>query len=139
MGFDVTRRRGPAPVINVTPLVDVVLVLLIIFMVVIPMADERLGVALPTQRMAAAPEDVPEQLLLDLRADGTVYLDGEPVAREALRAALRRRLASGRPPVFFRAERDALYRDAVAILDVARGAGATSIGTVLSGSREDGR
>lgn len=74
--------------INVTPLVDVCLVLLIIFMVVTPILVDGVDVALPETQ---APERMPErgeQLDVAIRSDSSVYLDGQWVPAESLLAAL---------------------------------------------------
>lgn len=71
-------RKGPSPDINVTPLVDVVLVLLIIFMVVAPKMEEGPSVELPRIRNAEQRADTPEKpLVVVVTKDGTVFLDGQ--------------------------------------------------------------
>jgi len=128
------RRRGPRALINVTPLVDVVLVLLIIFMVVPPLLDQELGVSLPTERVAAP--TMPErrdQIVLYLDRHGRTFLNDTPVARERVPALLRGVLRRNQEKVvFFRADYDTPYGDAVALMDAAKGAGARTLGTVLT-------
>jgi TolR protein len=74
--------------INVTPLVDVCLVLLIIFMVVMPVLQEGVKVDLPkTSRVPGMPGDQ-TQLAVSIRADGSVYVQGKQVAETELRETL---------------------------------------------------
>jgi len=136
MAMDLPGAGGgrPRPIINVTPLVDVVLVLLIIFMVVAPMLDLRLGVGLPAERTDVDPIEPEEQLVVDLEPDGQVTLNGEVVERSRLAAVLGPAIRARRDrTVFFRGDPDVFYGDAVRILDIVRGAGAQTIGTVVDG------
>ena len=85
--------------INVTPLVDVVLVLLIIFMVVTPMLQRGMDVRLPKSRHHQTENDTGEQLMVSVRADGSVWLDRERADPTRLESLLRDALARspGRP------------------------------------------
>ena len=76
-------RRAPMADINVTPLVDVMLVLLIIFMITAPLLASAVPIDLPDSR-AAPMEQEPEQIAIAIDADGTIYLDDQPVAPGAL-------------------------------------------------------
>src|SRR5262252_5598943 len=69
--------------INVTPLVDVVLVLLVIFMVVTPLLKQEVPIELPIADHSQAAQSL-SQLTLTLAADGGVFLNGQPVLRESL-------------------------------------------------------
>ncbi len=109
--------------INVTPLVDVVLVLLILFMVATPLLRRGYDVATPgTRAGAAAPEG---QIVVSLLRSGEVFLNRDRVApaalAEALAGALKGRSA---PTVFFAADNDVVYGDAMSVLDTVRAAGA---------------
>jgi biopolymer transport protein TolR len=112
--------------INVTPLVDVVLVLLIIFMVVTPLLDKRLRVRLPDdEQEVTAP--VPGQLVVGISRAGGFVLGGEPVADERFPERLRRALAARAPGdrmVFFAADDGAPYQRLVTALEAGRKAGA---------------
>ena len=134
MAIQLAQKGKVAPVINVTPLVDVVLVLLIIFMVVVPLLEKEMIVHLPTDRRTAEDQTPPEdQIVLDLRQDGHVMVAGVDVPRDRLEQHLEGVLRGrARKIVFFQADDEARYGDAVAVLDAAKGAGAETIGTVLS-------
>lgn len=136
MAIQLQQGGKVAPVINVTPLVDVVLVLLIIFMVVVPLLEKEMVVQLPADtRTEATPPPSNDQIVIDLQADGKVTVAGVVVARDRLQATIADALAGReRKVVFFAADDEARYGDAVACLDAARGAGAETIGTVLSTS-----
>ena len=117
------------PDINVTPLVDVVLVLLIIFMVIVPLVERSLSVATPPMQETEAPEVSDDQLVLEVLADGTVRQNQEPVAPADLDARLKAALARRREKVvFFTADDAANFERAVAALDAAKAAGARTIG-----------
>jgi biopolymer transport protein ExbD len=95
MAKPLTRRerrdaKRLQPVMNVTPLVDVVLVLLIIFMVVIPAMEKGVAIELPT--IVHVDEDAKgrtDPVVLSLTADGVYYVDEERVSRDELREKLR--------------------------------------------------
>jgi biopolymer transport protein ExbD/biopolymer transport protein TolR len=138
MAFDVggPRHEGPKPQMNVTPLVDVVLVLLIIFMVVAPLLVKQFHLLLPPEEKpteASPPPDDDAQIVLRLAADGTIRINREVVSRAALPERLRRMFAARVDDiVFFDAENGARYGDAVALMDVARGAGALTVAVVTA-------
>lgn len=78
------KKGGPMADINVTPLVDVVLVLLIIFMVVTPMLSSGVDVDLPKVRTAEEEKDMGQHLVVSVRADGAVFIDRTQVELEAV-------------------------------------------------------
>jgi biopolymer transport protein ExbD len=127
-----TRRRGALADINVTPLVDVLLVLLIIFMVVAPVAPRDLGASLPRESAAGGASAA---LVLEI-APGGLALNRVPVAGlDELDARLRDAFAArGDRTLFVRATGGLPYRTVVEALDVARGAGADRIGIMGSTS-----
>jgi biopolymer transport protein TolR len=93
MAFDVasdtsTRRLGAKPDINITPLVDVVLVLLIIFMVVTPQMEAGASVALPAILNPDKGNAPVDPTTVTLTRDGKLYFEKEAIAREALVAKL---------------------------------------------------
>ena len=127
-------KAGSVPDINVTPLVDVVLVLLIIFMVVTPLVERELKVITPPTENVDQPQQVPEaQIMLGVKADGTIDVNDEVIAEKDLETRLARMLAAKAPGdkiVFFNAEDKAPYEVAVTALDDAKAAGAHQIGMV---------
>ena len=120
--------------INVTPLVDVVLVLLIIFMVVMPLMEKDLAVRIPENEQAEPEEQPPpDQIVVRVVSSGAFEINGETTAPESYVEALHTRLASRSPAdriVFVSPEDEASYKKLVEALDGARRAGAETLGMV---------
>ena len=114
--------------INVTPLVDVVLVLLIIFMVVTPLMDKMLRVRVPDAEQTEEYDQPPvPQIVVSVAKEGDLLINNEKVADGDYIARLRRAVAARAPGdrlVFFSADDEALYPRLVVALDGARQAGA---------------
>jgi len=125
-------RRRVTPSMNVTPLVDVVLVLLIIFMVIAPMMVNKFWVHVPKKESTAAtpahvdPDDVP--VVLTVRRDGSLWINKDRVALAELGTKVARIVAARSDTVFFFDADDGVpYGDAMVALDTARGGGAVNI------------
>ncbi|MEL6343162.1 MAG: biopolymer transporter ExbD [Myxococcota bacterium] len=83
MGMSVgDKKGGPIGDINVTPLVDVVLVLLIIFMVVTPMLTSGVDVKLPDAKTTTSAQDLGQHLVVSIKKDGTIYVETNPTSDE---------------------------------------------------------
>ncbi len=123
-------RFGPAlSDINVTPLVDVILVLLIIFMVTAPMMTRGIDVRLPkTQSGADATE---QRLVVAIDSDGTVYLNEHPVNVSLLTDRLKSEIKrTGIDFVFLRADQEVPYGRVMVVMDQIKKAGADRVGMV---------
>jgi biopolymer transport protein ExbD len=117
---------------NVTPLVDVVLVLLIIFMVVIPAMEAGAEVELPTiVNVEADPEDEP--VVISIEAGGTIWVDEDVVERDELEEMLRF-VHEGDPTrrVVIKADREARYADARFVFAASRTIGFPSLSLQVS-------
>jgi len=116
--------------INVTPFIDVMLVLLIIFMVAAPLATVDVKVDLPAS--AATPEPRPDRpLYLTLKADLSLVLGDTPVAADALGAALDQATGGDHQQrVFLRADRGVSYGDLMGTMDGLRLAGYLKVALV---------
>ena len=125
-------RRGPQGEINVTPLIDIVLVLLIIFMVMTPVMLKELAAKVPQKQTENVPQPPGEDpIVVELDKHDTLTLNGETVAPEALAARVADRLLHDRQKVvFFKIDDDANYGRAVRVMDLCKGAGAKTLGIV---------
>jgi biopolymer transport protein ExbD len=129
-GVVIKPQSAPNGEINVTPLVDVVLVLLIIFMVVTPLLEKDIAVQLPSIEKAEAVQDLPpDQLIVRIAADGKFELNGSPVEPGAYVGALKEKLSARTDKTVFIVSADeANYGKLVAALDGAKAAGAMTLG-----------
>jgi biopolymer transport protein ExbD/biopolymer transport protein TolR len=116
MGFDPTKS-GVRSDINITPLVDVVLVLLIIFMVVTPMLQRGKSVELPKAKHAVAGQGA-EPAFISVTRDGNVFVEQEkkPATQEDVMVAMRAAAEGGRR-VMIKADTDAEYGKVRPVLD----------------------
>ena len=141
MAFTIARRRsrrGRAPMaeINVTPLVDVMLVLLIIFMVTAPLLSAGVPIDLPDS--AAKPlAQTPTAIELSIAADGTLYLDKSAIAPGDLAVRLNAvpRGPDGKPPlVTLRADKTLEYGRVMGVMGALSRAGFSAISLVTNSS-----
>ncbi|MDB5406258.1 MAG: exbD [Rhodospirillales bacterium] len=116
--------------INVTPFIDVMLVLLIIFMVAAPLATVDVPIDLPVS--TATPQPRPDKpLFLTVRGDASLALGGATVARDALAPALDAASAGDRQQrVFLRADKTVAYGDLTEVMNALRGAGYLKVALV---------
>ncbi|NTV52406.1 MAG: biopolymer transporter ExbD [Candidatus Firestonebacteria bacterium] len=113
--------------INITPLTDVMLVLLVIFMVTTPLIMKA-GIDINLPKAHAQPDAPVQRLTITLSAEGKVYVDNEVVGLEQLGAVLSERFRKGADPnVTISADKQVPYGEAVRILDIARQAGAAKL------------
>ncbi|HCF24865.1 MULTISPECIES: biopolymer transporter ExbD [unclassified Novosphingobium] len=131
-------RRGRAPMaeINVTPLVDVMLVLLIIFMVTAPLLSAGVPVNLPDANAKPLNQN-PEEISLTIAADGVIYLGDAALEPGALAQKLAEvpPAPDGKPPqVTLRADRNLGYGRVMAVMGELNRAGFTAIALVTTGS-----
>ena len=101
-------RRGALSEINVTPLVDVMLVLLIIFMISAPLLTAGVPVELPKTE-AGAMQDVPDPITISIRADGAIFVGENAVPFANLSPRLKAMAADVTRPIYVRADRTATY------------------------------
>jgi biopolymer transport protein TolR len=130
MGFDQRSGNGSMSQINVTPLVDVMLVLLVIFMVTAPILQQGVSVDLP--RAEAGPlASKEEQLVVSVTRAGEVYLNEKRLAPAAFGAELAK-IAAARPDgqVFVRADQAVSYGEVLRVMAAIRAAGIRRVGMV---------
>lgn len=126
--------------INVTPLVDVVLVLLIIFMVVTPLLDKEITVAVPKVEEVADPQEVPdEQLLVRVDAKNEVTINGKPIAiadyEQRMKQLMDIRVEDFKV-IFLTADDAANYGFVVQVVDKSRAAGVKTVATATVSPEE---
>jgi biopolymer transport protein ExbD len=125
--------------INITPLVDIVLVLLIIFMVITPLMTKMLPVLVPEKAEVEQPtEQMKKQVVVYLRGDNTIEVNHEVVAMKDLEERLRLALKiQSEKIVFFEADDEAAYGNAVLIMDAIKGSGTKIIG-IMTPDEDEG-
>ncbi len=117
--------------INVTPLVDVMLVLLILFMITAPMLHQGIEVALPKAESPNLATRIEEPLVLSINRDGLVYVRDQPVHPTRLVEVLTPQLRGRQDQlVFLKGDRDVLYGRVVEVLDLLRRGGISQVGMV---------
>ncbi len=122
--------------INVTPFIDVILVLLIVFMIAAPLATVDVPVDLPA--MAVEPAQRPDKpIFLTVKADLTLNLGDQPITRAGLASALDAASGGNRDErVFLRADRAASYGDVMEVMNTLRAAGYLKVALVGLETRE---
>jgi biopolymer transport protein TolR len=138
MGMDLgksSNKPGRAtPTMNVTPLVDVVLVLLIIFMVVTPLMAKQFWIHLPNKpekEEQPTPDDKNENVVVTVTKSGDILINRDVVPEAEFSTRLHRVLAfKGQRTIFFDADEEAEFGQAVKTMDMARGGGAETIAVV---------
>jgi biopolymer transport protein TolR len=130
-----SRARAPMAEINVTPFVDVMLVLLIIFMVTAPLLTAGVPIELPDSR-ANPLDQTPEQVTISIDREGFIYIDREQVAVGGFPQALDALRRDGRDPpqVTLRADRALDYGRVMAVMGELNRSGFNSISLITSGS-----
>ena len=134
LGGGLGDQRGELPLmadVNVTSLVDVMLVLLIIFMLTAPIMQGGVDVELP--RAEDRPLSPKEGMVVTVNRDGRIYVDQTPVTYRDFRVTFRSLVATRKPTgVYLQADDRVPYGDVVRVLAVVRGAGVQNVGLVAA-------
>ena len=151
MSMDVGAKKGPRSDINITPLVDVVLVLLIIFMVLTPLMEKEIGVRvpedIPPEQLTDPPPPDLTQVVFKVDEAGNFHINSETLndgnVQERLRAYYKlsksKEATQGPPVIFFDADDKAKYVRAVKALDAIRDSSSGwTIGMMTASLKEEG-
>jgi biopolymer transport protein TolR len=131
------KRIRPMSEINVTPFVDVMLVLLIVFMVTAPLLTVGVPVDLPKTKAQALSQDR-QPLSVTVKRDGSIYLQNTPVAEDALVPKLTAISANGYDQrIFVRGDKSVDYGRVMQVMALISAAGFTHIGLVTDVARPD--
>jgi len=132
MAFSSGSGGGVMAEINVTPLVDVMLVLLIIFMITAPLAQHKIKIELPIAALSQPPDEAANQpITLSVKDNGELYWNDEPITEAAMQAQLR--VAAQRTPqpeLQIRADRDTEYQIVASVMTDAKNSGMVKVGFI---------
>ncbi len=137
MGASVGGKGRYMAEINVTPFVDVMLVLLIIFMVTAPMLTQGVDVDLPKTRSVRTLPAGTDHLVLSVKKDGSLFLDEYGVAFEDLQSHLQNLVVAQNKQLYLRADKEVPYGVVVKVMGEIKSVGIEKLGIVAESSDED--
>jgi biopolymer transport protein TolR len=128
MAFTTNQGRTATSLseINVTPLVDVMLVLLVIFMVTAPMLQTGIDVELP-ETTYVKEIDPEESAILSISKQGEIFYGSRSIKYEEIPSQLKKDVKHPKDAIFLRADKDVKWNSMVSVIDAVRGAGFTEI------------
>ena len=136
MKFSRPRSRSEEVFINLTPLIDVVFLLLIFFMVSTTFATIRYGIKVDLPRTTTPEERIEENIVISITKDNQIYLGKKWVKEENLVSLLRREIKRKGSLVIINADKEVKHGRVVRIMDLARKAGAGKLGILTAPEKE---
>lgn len=133
------KKSGFVSEINVTPFVDVMLVLLIIFMVTAPLMTEGLDVNLPATEAVETLPSENDNLILSITRDGTMFLGKTKVTMDSLDRVLAQTVTKQKKQLFLQADKDVPYGLVVQVMGQAKAAGIENLGVVAERPEQQAR
>jgi len=134
MSMAVGKKGGAMADINVTPMADIMIVLLIIFMVITPMLQKGVDVKLPVAGNSKERKDEPKSITVAIRKDAVVYLGSAKIENRAeLVPQLKERLEDvpeGAKLIFLKADRELAYSEVMKVMDLCREAGVEEVSLI---------
>ena len=131
------RTRGSLADINITPLVDVVLVLLIIFMLTAPVIQSGIDVTVPKTRTVKQVTD--ERLVISIKRDQSVYLGNDPININLIGQTLRQKIRDPQgQSVYVRADENVPFGAFAQVMDAVKSSGITNVSIVTQPIEEHG-
>jgi biopolymer transport protein ExbD len=129
-GFNDNKNQAPMADINVTPMVDVMLVLLVIFIITAPLFTHAIKLDLPNAQSAPAPEK-PATVALSINGEGKIFWNNDPIEQQGLDARLAEAAKkSPQPELQLRADKETRYEIIAQVMAAAQNNGLTKIGFV---------
>ena len=136
MAFSSGNQGGPMAEINVTPLVDVMLVLLIIFMITAPLMAHKVKIELPEATLDTRPEDPGRPITLAVKEDGEIYWNDERVPMAVLESQLAvEAQKKPQPRIDIRADKTTKYKLIADVVKTAKNVGIAKVGFVATPDR----
>ena len=129
MAMAVGSGGGHKSEINITPFIDVLLVLLVIFMITQPMLRKVLEIQVPKEEQSQSSTQPSTNIVIEIKDDGSYAINTQPVAKDALLARFHD-IYDNRPDklLFIKVSNKRPYKDVIEVIDVARGAGVKVFG-----------
>jgi len=132
-------KGGVKSDINVTPLVDVMLVLLIIMMLITPMLNQGVAVILPKAQNTVDKPTTSNNTVIAVSKDGTLYVNAKPVSEAEMASKVSEALETKKEKVvFINADQEALYSSVMAAMDQLHQAGVEDIALIVQGQHKPG-
>ena len=136
MKFSRPRSRSEEVFINLTPLIDVVFLLLIFFMVSTTFATIRYGIKVDLPRTTTPEEKIEENIVISITKDNQIYLGKKWVKEENLVSLLRKEIKRKGSLVIINADKEVKHGTVVRVMDLARKAGAGKLGILTAPEKE---